>query len=116
MPAQVRERHADGIDALIVAVQVGDGIGALTDLVRDGGAIASTVGNLDEEALGGRGISASNVYSQAFPASYAEVLGLAGDGALTVPITRTYGFDEAPEALGLVGERRSRGKIAIRVG
>ncbi len=116
VPAQVCERHADGIDALIVAVPVGDAIGALTDLVRDGGAIASTVGGLDEEALGGRGISASNVYSQAFPDSYAEVLGLAADGALTVPITRTFGFDEAAEALGLVGDRRSRGKVAIRVG
>jgi hypothetical protein len=33
-----------------------------------------------------------------------------------VPVTRTYGFDEAAEALGLVGDRRSRGKVAVRVG
>jgi NADPH:quinone reductase-like Zn-dependent oxidoreductase len=113
---QVRERHADGIDALIVAVQVGDGLGGLTDRVRGGGATVSTVGGLDEEALAGRGISASNVYAQAFPDSFAEVLGLAADGSLTVPVTRTYGFDEAAEALGLVGDRRSRGKVAVRVG
>ena len=85
-----REAHPEGVDALIIAVHVGDGFDGLAGLVRDGGAIATTVGG-------------------------AEVVRLAGDGSLTVPLTKTYAFDELPQALGLVGERSSRGKVAITI-
>jgi NADPH:quinone reductase-like Zn-dependent oxidoreductase len=114
VPAAVRSSHPDGIDALIVAVHVGDGLGTLADLVRDGGAVASTVGGTD--ALADRDIRATDVYGQSDPAAYATVMRLAGDGALTVPLTKSYAFDELPEALGLVGKRSSRGKIAIHIG
>jgi NADPH2:quinone reductase len=110
--AQVREAHPDGVDALMIAVHVGDGFEALAGLVRDGGAIATTVGGPDEV---GRGISLTSVSAQADPAPFAEVLRLAGEGSLTVPLTKTYRFDELPEALGLVGKRSSRGKVAITI-
>ncbi len=32
-----------------------------------------------------------------------------------VPLIETYGFDEIPRALGLVGTRHARGKVAIRM-
>jgi hypothetical protein len=41
---------------------------------------------------------------------------MAGEGTLTVPITRTFAFEQLPEALGLVGKRRSRGKFAVTIG
>jgi hypothetical protein len=40
---------------------------------------------------------------------------LAAEGSLTVPLTKTYTFDQLPEALGLVGKRSSRGKVAITI-
>jgi len=40
---------------------------------------------------------------------------MATDGTLSVPITRTFTFDELPQALRLVGEERSRGKFAIKI-
>jgi NADPH:quinone reductase len=110
--AQVREAHPDGVDALIIAVHVGDGFDGLAGLVRDGGTIATTVGGPDQV---GRGISLAKVFAQADPAPFAEVVQLVGEGSLTVPLTKTYTFDELPMALGLVGERRSRGKVAIAI-
>ena len=111
----VRGAHPDGVDALIVAVPVGDGFGGLADLVRDGGAIATTVGGADVEQLAQRGVTAENVYAQADPASFDQVLQLVADGSLEVPLTQTYGFHEIPQALGLVGARHSRGKVAIQI-
>jgi NADPH:quinone reductase-like Zn-dependent oxidoreductase len=111
----IRGAHPDGIDALIVAVAVGDGLGGLADLVRDGGAVATTVGGADVDQLAQRDVKAENVYAQADPASFQEVLRLAADLSLEVPLTQTYGFDEIPQALGLVGDRHSRGKVAIRI-
>ena len=52
---------------------------------------------------------------QSDPERLPTVLRMADEGALAVPITRRYAFDEPPEALGLVGERRSRGKFAVTI-
>jgi NADPH:quinone reductase-like Zn-dependent oxidoreductase len=116
VPAAVREKHAEGVDALIVAVHLGEEFGPTAELVREGGRIASTVGGADADAFAGRRIGAANVLGQADPAPHAEVLRMAAEGSLTVPITRTFTFDELPEALGLVGKRRSRGKVAVTIG
>ena len=115
VPGAVRERHPDGIDGLIVAVHVGDSFAELAELVRDGGKVASTVGGADAEAIAVRGVGAENVLGQSDPARFGTVLGWAAEGTLTVPITKTYAFDEVPEALGLVGKRSSRGKLAITI-
>lgn len=111
----VRDAHPDGVDGLIVAVSVGNGFGELADLVRDGGAVASTVGGADVEQLAGRGVTAENVNGQGDPAAFAEVLRLVGDDSLEVPLKEMYGFDEIPQALELVGPRHSPGKVAIRI-
>ena len=111
----VRALHPEGVDALIVAVMLGDEFGPTAELVRDGGAIASTVGGADSEALEGRGIRGTNVIGQSDPVAFRRALDLAADGTIQVPVTRTFGFDELPEALGMVGERRYRGKFALTV-
>lgn len=110
--AQVQEAQPEGVDALIVAVHVGNGFDGLAGLVPEGGAIATTVGGPDEVS---RGISVARLYAQSDPAPFAEVVRLAGEGSLTVPLTKTYSFVDLPEALGLVGERRSRGKVALTI-
>lgn len=114
--AAVRKKHPEGVDALVVAVHLGEEFGPTAELVKDGGKIASTVGGADAEAFASRKVNAANVLGQADPGPYVEVLQMAADGSLTVPITRTFTFDELPEALGLVGKRRSRGKVAVTIG
>jgi NADPH:quinone reductase-like Zn-dependent oxidoreductase len=114
--AAVRSAHADGIDGLIDAVNRGDAHGPLAELVKDGGRIATTTGAADVEALARRSVAAANVVGQTDPGPFANVLAMAGDGELVVPITRTFAFDQLPEALGLVGSRSSRGKFAVTIG
>jgi NADPH:quinone reductase len=113
--AAMLERYPDGVDGLIVAAHVGDGFGALTELVKSGGRIASTVGGADVDALAQRGVFASNVIGHADPEAFGRVVQMAGDGTLSVPITRMFTFDELPQALRLVGEERSRGKFAVTI-
>jgi len=113
--AAMLERYPKGVDGLIVAAHVGDGFGALTELVKNGGRIVSTVGGADVEALAQRGVVATNVIGHTDPEAFARVVQMAADGALSVPITRTFTFDELPQALRLVGEERSRGKFAIKI-
>jgi len=111
----VRASHPGGIDALIDAVNMGDAHNSVAGLVKDGGHVVSTTGSADEEGLKARGIGATNVFAQAHPARFASVVQMAGDGDLQVPIKQTFAFDELPQALGLVGKRSSRGKIAVTI-
>jgi NADPH:quinone reductase-like Zn-dependent oxidoreductase len=114
--AAIRAAHPDGIAALIDAVNRGDAHGSLAGLVGEGGKVATTTGSADVETLATRGIGAANVVGQADPGQFADVVRMAAEGTLTVPITRTFAFEELPEALGLVGSRSSRGKLAVRIG
>jgi NADPH:quinone reductase len=113
--AAVREQHPDGVDGLIVAVQLGEGFNPLCELVKDGGKIASTVGGADPEALAERRVTATNVVGQSDPEAFAAVIRMAAAGTITVPITRTFSFDELPQALGFTGEQRPRGKVAVTI-
>lgn len=111
----VRGRYPEGVDSLIVAVHVGDGFDQLTDLVKDGGRIVSTVGGADVEALARRGVVATNVVGHSDPEAFSRVMRMAADATISVPITRTFTFDELPKALRLIGEERSRGKFAVTI-
>jgi NADPH:quinone reductase-like Zn-dependent oxidoreductase len=59
---QVRSAAPDGVDGLIDLVnREPDGLSQVSALVRDGGAVASTMGAADAETLGARSITATNV-------------------------------------------------------
>ena len=113
--AVVRRSYPAGVDALIVAVHLGDAFDVTAALVKDGGRLASTIGGADAESLAERGIRGTNVQGQSDPGSLGTVLRMVADGTLAVPVTRTFAFADLPEALGLVGERRSRGKFAVSI-
>jgi NADPH:quinone reductase-like Zn-dependent oxidoreductase len=111
----VRDRYPDGIDAAIVAVHLGDAFGPTAELVKGGGRVASLLGGADAEAIAARDVTGTNVIGQSDPEAFRTVLRMAADGELEVPITRTYGFDDLAEALGLLGGRSSRGKLAVTI-
>jgi hypothetical protein len=51
------------------------------------------------------------VFWGADPSPSGGLVHMAAEGKLQVPITKTYTFDQLPEALGLVGSRSSGGQV-----
>lgn len=113
--AAARERHPDGVDALIDVVNQADGLAALAQLVRDGGRVATALGAADTDALAARGIAATNVMATPDSGALAQLAELAVEGRLEIPIERTYHLDRAAEAIQAFGAGK-RGKISLSLG
>ncbi len=112
--AWVREHHPTGIDALVDLVnRDGEALANVAALVKEGGRLATTMGSADVDGLASRGITAFNVFAQADPAPFARLLQVASDGALTVPVTRTFSLHDLHEGLELLGTGRARGKYVV---
>lgn len=114
--AEVREHHPDGIDAVVDLVnRDGGALASVAELVKEGGRLATTMGSADVEGLAARGVTASNVFAQSDPADFARLLQVAGEGALTVPVTRTFSLHDLHEGLELLGTGQARGKYVVKV-
>lgn len=111
----VRSRYPDGIDA--VADMHGDAeqLAGLTEQVRSGGHVASVVGAADIEALGARGIEATNIQGRVTTASLDILSAMLEAGELVAPEIRTYPLLNAGEALAAVGTSHVRGKLVVIV-
>jgi NADPH2:quinone reductase len=111
----VRSRHPGGIDA--VADMHGDAeqLAELTEHVPSGGHVASVVGATDSEALGARGVEATNVTGQVTTPSLDALSGMFEAGEIVAPEIRTYPFADAGEALAAVGTGHVRGKAVVAV-
>lgn len=111
----VRSRNPDGIDA--VADMHGDveQLSRMTEHVPSGGHVASIVGAADVEALGARGVEATNVSGQVTTASLDALSGMLEAGDMIAPEIRTYPIADAAEALAAVGTGHVRGKVVVAV-
>ena len=110
--ATVRERHPDGVDALIDLVNQADGFASLADLVRDGGRAASSLGGADEDALASRHITATNVMASADASVMARLAELITGGEVKPAIDTVVTLDETPAAIEQFTSGK-RGKIII---
>ena len=110
-----RSHHPEGIDA--VADMHGDGeqVARLSELVRSGGRVASAVGAADVEALGARGVQATNVMGRVATESLDVLSGMLAAGEIVAPQIRSYPLTDAGEALAAVGTGHVRGKIVVVV-
>jgi NADPH2:quinone reductase len=112
----VRSRYPEGIDA--VADMVGDkgGLARLAEQVRPGGHVASVVGAADREALGGRGIEATNVMGLVATRSLEVLSRMLEVAEIITPEIRSFPLADAVEALAAVGTGHVRGKLVVVVG
>lgn len=111
---EVRSRYPDGIDA--VADMHGDGdLAALTEQVSSGGRVASIVGAADVDALGARGVEATNIQGRVTSGSLDVLVGMLEAGELVAPEIRSYPLADAGEALAAVGASHVRGKLVAAV-
>src|SRR5712691_4841880 len=111
--AAVRERHPDGVNALIDLVNQADGFAPLADLVRDGGRAASSLGAADEDGLAGRNITGTNVMASADASVMARLAELVAGGEVKPAIDAVLTLHETPAAIEQFTAAGKRGKIVI---
>jgi NADPH:quinone reductase-like Zn-dependent oxidoreductase len=103
----VRERHPDGVDALLDVVSYAPG--AYDAALKPGTRVASPIG------AAGEGPGRSNVMATPSPGNLQRLAALLSDGTLRVPVQATYELAQAPEAIGAHAGEHTQGKLAIRV-
>jgi NADPH2:quinone reductase len=105
--AAVRERHPDGIDAIIDLVNFSPG--SYDAALKDGGRVSSATN------AAGEGPGRTNVMAAPTPEILGRVAQHLADGTVRIPIQQTFDFAKAREALQALGSSHTRGKIALRV-
>jgi NADPH:quinone reductase-like Zn-dependent oxidoreductase len=109
--AAVRERHPDGVDALLEVVSYApDGFNASAAALKADGRGASPL------SAAGDGQGRANVMAMATRENLERVAELLDSGVLRVPIQRSYGLDAAGDALQALATTHKQGKLAIQVG
>ena len=107
----VRERHPDGVDAVIDLVNRDPGaFGALASLVRAGGRAVSALGGAGGETEIG-GVEVRNIGSD--PSHLGMLASMIEEGKLTAAITRTYLLSDAAKALADFADLHTVGKLVI---
>ena len=105
--AAVRERFADGVDALLDLVNYAPG--TYDAALKDGARAASPTG------AAGEGPGRTMVMAEPTTKNLDRVAQLLDSSALKVPVQATYELDRAPEALQALASSHTQGKLAIRV-
>jgi NADPH:quinone reductase-like Zn-dependent oxidoreductase len=106
LAAAVRERHPDGVDAILdVVSQAPD-----TSILKEGGRLASPLG------AAGEGTGRFNVMARPAPANLERVAALLDAGTLRVPIQRSYPLEQAGDALQALPTTHTRGKLGVTIG
>jgi NADPH:quinone reductase-like Zn-dependent oxidoreductase len=108
LQAQVHAIVPDGVDAVLHLA--GDGT-QLTDLLRSGGKIASTIG-LSQDDVEGRDLTVHTVWAEPNVQALTALAELAASGELRVPVTATYPLEQATEAFAAFGAG-ALGKLAV---
>ena len=110
LAAAIEDLQPDGVDAALHLS--GDGA-AIAALVRSGGRFASTLG-LSAKDAGREDITVIAVMANPVTATLERLAAAVAEGALRVPVQRTYPLAEAPQAFGDFAAG-TIGKLAIRV-
>jgi len=109
----IRERYPDGIDAVIDLAGVPELTSAVSELVRPGGHVVSTVMPPDVEGLAARGVEGVLAYRMAAEHTFPDFAERIGDGRIKMPDIQTFPFDEVASAIELQATRHVQGKLAI---
>ncbi len=103
----VRERHPDGVDALLDLVSYAPG--AFDGALKPDARVASSNG------AAGDGPGRTNVMASPTPENLQRLAALLAAGTLRIPVRATYDLAQAPEALTALAGTHTQGKLAIQV-
>jgi NADPH2:quinone reductase len=106
----VRERHPDGVDALLELVSyTPDGFNAHAAALKADGRGASPL------SAAGDAPGRTNIMAAPTPENLQRLAQLLDDGALKVHIHNSYRLDQTGDALHSLGTTHTQGKLAIQV-
>jgi NADPH:quinone reductase-like Zn-dependent oxidoreductase len=105
LAAAVRETNPDGVDAMLDVVSAAPD----ANLLREGGRLASPLG------AAGEGAGRFNLMARPTPANLRRLAELLDEGALRVPIQRSYSLERAGEALGALPASHTQGKLGLTI-
>jgi NADPH:quinone reductase-like Zn-dependent oxidoreductase len=115
----IKAAHPGGVDAVLDLVDDADALKRTATLLRDGGAIVSTIGAVDEKSAAPRNLTAQNLYAADSPqwshAGLRTLLQLLEEGTLRVTIAGEHPLSEAVEALEQSKRGAVNGKLVITV-
>jgi NADPH:quinone reductase len=108
--AAVRSRHPDGVDALIDLVSyTPDAFDGYAAALKPDGRAASPLSGIQQ------GPGRSPIMAVPDPSTLERLAELLAAGTLRVPIQRSYGLEQASDALAALSASHTQGKIAIAV-
>jgi NADPH:quinone reductase-like Zn-dependent oxidoreductase len=105
--ALVRDRHPDGVDALLDLINYTPG--TYDTALKPDARVASPTG------AAGEGPGRTNVMAAPSPENLQRLGKLLADGTLRVPIQGTYELAQAPQALATLADEHTQGKLAIHI-
>lgn len=112
----IKQRHPDGIDALIDVVSGKDELIQMAGVLRHGGRLVTTLYTADEGALAKLGVEGQNMRSILDRATHGRLESLSEmveSGHLTIPVERTLPFDQVEQALEESKSGTVRGKLVL---
>ena len=113
--AQVRRVSSSGIDGLLDLGSDRPTFARLSELVREGGAAATTVYVADPAALAERHVRARNVDLQPRSELLLRLFEMARAGQLEIPVESVISLNDAPRAIAESRARKAVGKTVIRL-
>lgn len=115
LAARVREVAPSGVVAALDCVGTDEAVEVSLELVADRERIVTIAAAERASAEGFRAIAGAMPASAAYrDAARADLVRLAGEGRLEVPVARTYALTDAAEAIAFLMEGHPGGKIALR--
>jgi NADPH:quinone reductase-like Zn-dependent oxidoreductase len=115
----IKERHPDGVEAVLDAVNDADAIARDAEILKSGGRLVSTLFAADGAWFAERGISAENFSSSASPlasrAGLNELASFLGTGAITPRVTTTAPLRDSAVILAQLRHGGVHGKAVIRI-
>jgi NADPH:quinone reductase-like Zn-dependent oxidoreductase len=104
----------DGVDVALDAVGTDEAIDVSLALVSDRARVLTVANAGRAQAAGFRHLGGTQPDSAAFRDQIRpELIALAAEGALVVPVARTFAFEEAPAALDVLRGGHPGGKLAL---
>jgi NADPH:quinone reductase len=105
--AAIRERHPDGVDAIIDLVNYAPG--SYDAAIKASGRVSSATN------AAGEGPGRTNVMAAPTPEILGRIAQHLADATLKVPIQHTYDLAQAPQAMQALAANHTQGKLALRV-